>query len=82
LIGQEPDISRYKGSFEGTPVFIGSSDNDPHVPESRISQTEVILGRMGAKVIKKIYLRMGHTVNGDEWKMAGLILEEKNKNYS
>lgn len=82
LIGQEPDISRYKGSFEGTPVFIGSSDNDPHVPESRIRQTEVILDRMGAKVIKKIYPRMEHTVNADEWMMAGLILDEKITNHS
>jgi phospholipase/carboxylesterase len=82
LIGQEPNLSRYKGSFEGTPVFIGSSDNDPHVPESRINQTEVILSRMGAKVIKKIYPRMGHTVNADEWMMADLILNEKLKKYS
>jgi predicted esterase len=58
-IGQEPDLSQYKGSFEGTPVFIGASNNDPNVPESRINQTEVILSRMGAKVIKKNLFRPG-----------------------
>jgi hypothetical protein len=37
---------------------------------------------MGAKVIKKVYPRMGHTINADEWMMADRVLNEKLKNYS
>ena len=51
--------------------------NDPHVPESRINEFQVILEGMGAKVIKKIYPGMGHTINHDELIMADLILNDK-----
>jgi phospholipase/carboxylesterase len=77
LIGQKLDISRYPGKFGGTPVFIGSSTLDPHVPESRIDETETILTRMEANVFRKIYPGMGHTINQDELRMANLILNDK-----
>jgi predicted esterase len=69
----------YKGNFEGTPVFIGSSDHDPHVPENRINESEVVLNGLGAKVTKKIYPGMGHTINEDELMTANLILNGKLK---
>jgi phospholipase/carboxylesterase len=77
LIGDILNTSNYKGNFEGTPIFIGSSDRDPHVPESRINESEVILEGMGAKVLKKIYPGMGHTINHDEQLIAGLILNDE-----
>lgn len=76
LIGQVVDKALYKGNFEGTPVFIGASDHDPHVPESRINESEIILKDMGAKVTKKIYPGMGHTINHDELTIANLILND------
>jgi phospholipase/carboxylesterase len=79
LIGQVLDTTLYKGNFEGTPVFIGSSDHDPHVPENRINESEAILKGMGAKVIKKIYPAMGHTINDDELMTAELILNGMSK---
>jgi phospholipase/carboxylesterase len=77
LIGESLVRSNYKGNFEGTPIFVGASDHDPHVPESRIEESQVILENMGANFIKKIYPGSGHTINGDELMMASLILNNK-----
>jgi predicted esterase len=54
------------GGFHGTPVFLGSSDRDPHVPLWRVDETEEVLRRMGARVEKRIYPGMPHTVIRDE----------------
>jgi len=56
----------YAGDFHGTPVFLGCSDRDPHVPLWRVDETEEVLRRMGAQVEKRIYPGMPHTVIRDE----------------
>jgi len=66
LIGDADAARDYAGAFDGTPVFLGCSDRDPHVPLWRIDETEEILGRMGAQVEKRIYPGMPHTVIRDE----------------
>ncbi len=76
LIGQHLDLAKYSGNFEKTPIFIGSSDFDPHVPESRIEESVKILNDMNANVVKKIYKDMGHTINQDEMNMANLIFND------
>ncbi len=76
LIGEHLDVRLYSGTFEEMTIFIGSSDNDPHVPESRINESESVLKKMGAKVVKKIYPGMGHTINRDEIEIANLILTD------
>jgi predicted esterase len=66
LIGP-PDTPRdYTGSFDGTPVFLGCSDVDAHIPVERVHETADVLRRMGAAVDERIYPRMGHTVNSEE----------------
>jgi len=66
LIGP-PDTPRsYEGAFAGTPVFLGCSDRDPHVPRERVDETAEVLRRMGAAVTERIYPALGHTVNEDE----------------
>jgi len=79
LIGREINTADYHGEFENTPIFIGSSDIDPHVPLHRIEQSESILNAMGAHVIKRIYPGMGHIINQDEIQMANLILNKSLK---
>lgn len=74
LLGDTVDVSSYAGDFAGTPIFIGSSDHDPHVPENRIDESEVILQQMGANVTKKIYPGLGHTINDDELQHANALL--------
>ena len=66
LIGPPGTPRTYLGSLGGTPVFLGCSDIDSHIPLSRVHETRDVLTRMGATVTERIYPGMGHTVNGDE----------------
>ena len=66
LIGDKIYVENYNGDFAGTPVFIGTSDPDPHVPVERVNESAGILENMYAVVTKKIYKNMGHTINEDE----------------
>jgi predicted esterase len=66
LIGPEGTPRDYAGALDGTPVFLGCSDVDPHIPKRRVDETETVLARMGARVSKRIYPGLGHTINQDE----------------
>jgi phospholipase/carboxylesterase len=66
LIGPEGIDFDYDGDLDGTPVFLGCSDVDPHIPVERVHETRDVLGGMGADVTERIYEGMGHTVNRDE----------------
>jgi predicted esterase len=66
LIGPPGTPREYPGSLGGTPVFLGTSDPDPHVPFERVRETEAVLTRMGAEVELHRYPGMPHTVNEDE----------------
>lgn len=66
LIGDKINSENYKGDFKGTPVFIGTSNPDPHVPVERFYATTKILRDMNAAVTEKVYNNMGHTINQDE----------------
>lgn len=74
LIGDKIYPENYSGDFGNTPVFIGSSDPDPHVPVQRVYATVNILKNMNAQVEEKIYPGMGHTINEDEIEHANKIL--------
>jgi predicted esterase len=66
LIGAEGELTGYEGSLDNTPVFIGCSDVDAHIPIERVHESASILDDMGAEVDKRIYPGMGHTINTDE----------------
>lgn len=74
LIGDHLSKENYTGNFENTPIFIGTSNPDLHVPVERVNETETILNRMGASVTKKIYDNMGHTINQDEISLANQLV--------
>lgn len=76
LIGEKIEEKNYAGDFKGTPIFIGTSDPDPHVPVQRVNDTAIILQRMNAKLVKRIYKNMGHTINEDEITEANKILQQ------
>lgn len=79
LIGEKIYTEHYHGDFSGTPVFVGTSDPDPHVPVSRVSATTELLRKMNAKVTEKIYPGMGHTINQDEIQWANkLVFDARN----
>lgn len=74
LIGDKIYNENYKGDFNLTPIFIGTSDPDPHVPLERVKATENILKNMNAAVTLKIYKNMGHTINQDEIETVNKII--------
>ncbi len=74
LIGPDAAEWRHTGSLAGTPVLIGCSDVDPHIPLRRVQDTAVALRAMGANVDERIYPGMGHTVNDDEITAAQALL--------
>jgi len=66
LIGPDDTPRDYAGSFDATPVFLGCSDIDSHVPAKRVEETAQVLTRMKADVTMRLYPGMGHLVNEDE----------------
>ncbi len=74
LIGDRINRASYTGDFGGTPVFIGTSDPDPHVPVERVYATTNILKEMNAAVTEKVYSGMGHTINQDEIDQANNLI--------
>ena len=75
LIGPDGTPRDYAGNFQGTPIFIGCSDVDPHIAKARVVEAGDVLKRMGAAVTVKLYPNMAHTVNADEIHSAAQIVE-------
>lgn len=74
LIGDKLYPERYHGDFGSTPIFIGTSDPDPHVPVERVRASVVTLKSMHAEVTEKVYRGMGHTINRDEIDTANKLI--------
>jgi len=74
LIGDKIYSENYSGDFKNTPVFIGTSNPDPHVPVERVYATTNILKSMNADVTEKVYNNMGHTINQDEIDQANKLV--------
>ena len=72
LIGDKIDQENYSGNFNGTPIFMGTGNPDPHVPIERVKESANILEKMNAKVHLRVYEGKPHSVSQDE-------IEEANK---
>jgi predicted esterase len=66
LIGPDGTPREYPGSLAGTPVFLGCSDMDFHVPKERVGQSAEVLRRLGGKVTERLYPNLDHSINQDE----------------
>jgi predicted esterase len=66
LIGPDGTLRDYQGSLAGTPVFMGCSDVDPHIPRQRVLESGRVLERLGGKVTVQLYPGMSHTISQDE----------------
>lgn len=78
LIGPDGSPRDYPGSLDGTPIFLGCSDIDPHIPAARVHHSTEVLHQLGGEVTERLYPGMGHTVNENELEfvremMAGLV---------
>lgn len=76
LIGPEDSPRDYAGSFHDTPIFLGCSDVDPHIPAVRVQHSAEVMQRMGAQVRARLYPNMAHTVNEDELEFVRLMMSE------
>ena len=81
LIGPPGTPRNYPGSLASTPVFLGCSNVDPHIPKERVQETAIVLEQLGGKVTLRLYPYMAHTVNDDELRfvqnMMITLLEEE-----
>ncbi|GAB3981310.1 dienelactone hydrolase family protein [Spirosoma terrae] len=74
LIGP-PDTPRaYEGILDKTPVFLGCSDHDTHVPKERVLESEQVFKKMGADVTTKLYPNFPHSINEDELNIVNLLI--------
>jgi predicted esterase len=75
LIGPPETPREYPGSLDGTPVFLGCSDIDPHIPLDRVHETAQTLRQLRGEVTENIYPGMGHTINDDEIRHVAQMLQ-------
>jgi predicted esterase len=75
IIGPDGTPRDYPGSLAGTPIFLGCSDVDFHIPKRRVQLTAEVLEKLGAEVTTRLYPAMGHTVNQDEITFAQTMMQ-------
>ncbi|WP_330633417.1 alpha/beta hydrolase [Halocatena halophila] len=75
LIGERVSPDEYPGSLERTPVFLGCSDADPHIPRQRVEQSAMIFEHLDADVTKRLYQGMGHGINRDELEFVSEMID-------
>lgn len=75
LIGPPGTTWDRPGSFDDTPVFLGCSDVDAHVPKTRVDESAAVFERMGADVTERIYPGMPHTVIEDEIEFTRALMD-------
>lgn len=78
LLGETVDPADYEGDLSNTPVFLGCSDVDPHIPADRVRVTAAVFESMDADVDMRLYDGMAHTINQEELQVvsnlvAGLV---------
>lgn len=66
VFGPEGRIRDYRGSLDGTPIFLGTSDPDSWVPPGRVRTTGRIFESMEAEVEVRVYPKEGHVINSDQ----------------
>jgi predicted esterase len=76
LIGLEGTPRHYAGSFSGTPIFLGCSDIDFHIPLERVRESARVMRQLGGDVTERIYPGMDHTVNQDEIDFVNGLMQE------
>ncbi|MBN8823961.1 MULTISPECIES: dienelactone hydrolase family protein [unclassified Spirosoma] len=74
LIGPPDTPRQYEGSLLNTPIFLGCSDIDSHIPKERVLESDTVFRQMGAKVTTKLYTNFPHTINEDELKIVNLLI--------
>lgn len=77
LIGPAGSLGQYEGSLAQTPVFLGCSDRDPHIPQERFLESEEIFKQLDGNVFAKLYPNFPHSINDDELNVVNLLIAGK-----
>lgn len=77
LIGEGTSIptEEYSGDLSNTPIFMGCSDTDPHIPKERVNESAEVFAQLSANVNKKLYPNMGHLVSQAEIQEINQLLK-------
>jgi predicted esterase len=79
LIGElgKPLTTAPDADLQQTPVFLGCSDVDFHIPKERVEESAEVLRRINGDVTMRIYPGMGHTINADEIAFVQQMIERQ-----
>ena len=76
LIGPPGAARTYPPGSRGTPVLLGCSVPDPHIPQESVAESARLLEGLGMQVDVRLYPDLGHTVNLDEVDAVRAVLEQ------
>lgn len=76
LIGPPEAARSYPPGSRGTPVLLGCSVPDPHIPQESVVESARLLEGLGMQVDLRLYPDLGHTVNLDEVDAVRAVLEQ------
>ena len=76
LIGTDEELPKVSPVYEGLPVTLSGSLQDPHIPAERMKRTARHLGRMGARVETLHYEFASHQIALEEVELAKECLQK------
>jgi predicted esterase len=76
LIGPPGTPRSYPAGSQGTPILLGCSVPDPHIPRESVIESARLLEGLGMQVDLRLYPDLGHTVNLDEVDAVRAILAQ------
>ena len=65
----------HSGDLGGTPVFMGNSDQDAHIPLSRFEESAAVFRGLNAQVDARVYPGMPHTIIQEELDVVGRMMQ-------
>lgn len=64
----------YPGDLAGTPVYLGCSERDPHIPLARVQDSARVIGALGGAVEARIHPGGGHGITEtDVSRLRGML---------
>ncbi|WP_407571159.1 VOC family protein [Deinococcus altitudinis] len=66
---------KHSGDLEGTPMFMGNSDRDSHIPHARFEESAAVFAALNAQVDARVYPGMPHTIVQDELDAVGHMMQ-------
>ncbi|TAF63856.1 MAG: phospholipase [Cytophagales bacterium] len=76
LIGKQIVEENYQGNYSQTPIYLGCSDADFHIPKERVIESSKILNSRGGDVRMELYPNMPHTITQYQVNIINEIIEK------